>query len=119
LRHATGPDGPAQVYNNIVFDNRVGISEQGAAGRHNSYRNNLVFKNSEADWRLAPGVAPAGTVAAAPRFIEYSREGTPDFRLAEHSPAIGKGLEQGADGPDFFGKMRARASAVDIGACQH
>jgi hypothetical protein len=107
------------VYNNIVFDNRYGVSDQGGSGRRNSYRNNLVFKNSEADWRLAPGIVHAGTVAAAPGFMEYSRQGTPDFRLAERSPAIGKGLERGADGPDFFGKMRARAATVDIGACQH
>jgi hypothetical protein len=117
--HTKGPDDHTQVYNNIVFDNRYGISEQGSTGRHNSYRNNLVFRNNEADWRLAPGMAHSGTVAAAPRFLDYSREGTPDFRLAEHSPAIGRGLEQGADGPDFFGKMRARAASVDLGACQH
>jgi hypothetical protein len=117
--HDKRPDDRTQVYNNIVFDNRYGVSDQGGSGRRNSYRNNLVFKNSEADWRLAPGIVHAGTVAAAPGFVDYSREGTPDFRLAARSPAIGKGLEQGADGPDFFGKMRARASTVDIGACQH
>lgn len=120
FRHTKGPDDHTQVYNNIVFDNRYGIAEQGATGRHNSYRNNLVFKNSEGDWRLAPGAAPpSGTVAAEPLFVEYSREGTPDFRLAAQSPAIGRGLEQGADGPDFYGKMRSRAASVDIGACQH
>jgi hypothetical protein len=111
--------GHVQVYNNIVFDNRTGIADQGAAGRRNSYRNNLVFKNSEGDWRLATGMAHSGTVAAPPGFLDYDRTGTPDFRLAAQSPAIGKGLEQGAEGPDFFGKMRARAAAVDIGACQH
>ena len=119
VQHAALSDGHVQVYNNIVFDNRTGIADQGAAGRRNSYRNNLVFKNGDADWRLAPGMAHSGTVAAAPRFLDYSREGAPDFRLAAQSPAIGKGLEQGAEGPDFFGKMRARAAAVDIGACQH
>jgi hypothetical protein len=119
VHQAAGPDDHARVYNNIVFDNRYGIAEQGETGRHNSYRNNLVFKNSDADWRLAPGMAHTGTVAAAPAFLDYSRNGTPDFRLAAHSPAIGKGLDQGADGPDFFGKIRARAAAIDIGACQH
>lgn len=119
LHHARAPDDHALVYNNIVFDNRYGIVEQGASGRHNSYRNNLVFQNRETNWRLAPGSAPSGTITAAPRFLDYSRDGTPDFRLTDHSPAIGKGLEQGADGPDFFGKMRARAVAVDLGACQH
>jgi hypothetical protein len=119
FHHAGVPNDHTQVYNNIVFDNRYGISEQGATGRHNSYRNNLVFKNSDGDWGLAPGMAHSGTVAAAPRFLDYSRQGTPDFRLAAQSPAIGKGLDQGADGPDFFGKIRARSDAIDIGACQH
>ena len=81
---------PPTVRNNIVFDNRYGMSEQGATGKHNSYRNNLVFGNRGADWRLAAD-----------------------------SPAIGKGLEHGADGPDFCGKLRGPADAVDIDACQH
>jgi hypothetical protein len=117
--HTNGPDDHTRVFNNIVFDNRYGISEQGATGRHNSYRNNLVFQNSEADWRLAKGMTHSGTVAAAPRFLDYERDGTPDFRLAAHSPAIGRGLEGGAEGPDFNGRARSRAAAIDIGACQH
>jgi hypothetical protein len=107
------------VFNNIVFDNRYGISEQGATGKHNSYRNNLVFGNREADWRLAQGMQHSGTVAEAPGFVAYTRRGTPDFRLAADSPAIGKGLEHGADGPDFYGKARGQRDAVDLGACQH
>jgi hypothetical protein len=129
--HTQGPDDHTRVFNNIVFDNRYGISEQGATGPHNSYRNNLVFKNSERDWQLAKGMLHSGTVAQAPHFVdyrsEYRRDGTPDFRLAAHSPAIGRGLDPdtrsgadaGGDGPDFNDKTRARAAAVDIGACQH
>jgi hypothetical protein len=107
------------AFNNIVFDNRYGIAEQGATGKHNSYRNNLVFGNREADWRLAEGMRHSGTIAAAPGFVDYSRSGTPDFRLAAGSPAIGKGIENGADGPDFYGKARGQRDAIDIGACQH
>ena len=110
------------VLNNIVFDNREGIAEQGTVGnvgRHNSYRNNLVSGNRDGNWRLAPGRRHAGTIAAAPGFLGYTHSGTPDFRLAADSPAIGSGLEHGADGPDFYGKTRGQADAVDIGACQH
>jgi len=117
--HAEGGSDRVHVLNNIVFDNRYGIAEQGRTGKHNSYRNNLVSGNREADWKLAPGRHHAGTVAAAPGFLGYTRSGTPDFGLAAHSPAIGKGLEHGADGPDFHGKARGHADAVDIGACQH
>jgi hypothetical protein len=114
-----GPNDHTLAFNNIVFDNRYGVAEQGATGKHNSYRNNLVFGNKEADWRLAQGMRHSGTVAAAPGFLSYTRTGTPDFRLAADSPAIGKGLELGADGPDFYGKSRGQRDAVDLGACQH
>jgi hypothetical protein len=107
------------VFNNIVFDNRTGIAELGAAGWHNSYRHNLVSGNRDADWRLAEGTRHSGSVAAAPGFIGYSRTGSPDFRLAAGSAAIGKGLEHGADGPDFYGKSRGPDDAVDLGACRH
>jgi hypothetical protein len=117
--HSKGPNDNTHVFNNIVFDNRYGILEQGATGKHNSYRNNLVYGNKEADWRLAKGMQHTGTIAAAPNFLSYSRSGSPDFRLATNSPAIGKGLEHGADGPDFYGKLRGQSDAVDIGAVQH
>jgi hypothetical protein len=107
------------VLNNIVFDNREGVAEQGGAGKHNSYRNNLVSGNKQSDWRLAAGHRHSGTVTAAPGFLGYTRTGTPDLGLAADSPAIGRGLEHGADGPDFCGKTRGQADAVDIGACQH
>ncbi|WP_296952286.1 DUF1565 domain-containing protein [uncultured Massilia sp.] len=90
--HASGPNDHTRVLNNIVFDNRYGILEQGQTGKHNSYRNNLVFGNREDDWRLAPGMTHSGTVAAPPGFVGYTREGTPDLRLAATSPAIGRGL---------------------------
>jgi hypothetical protein len=64
--HTKGPNDNTHVFNNIVYDNRFGISEQGATGKHNSYRNNLVFGNREADWRLAEGMRHSGTIAAAP-----------------------------------------------------
>jgi hypothetical protein len=107
------------VLNNIVFDNREGIAEQGRTGKHNSYRNNLVSGNGDSNWRLASGRRHSGTVVAAPGFLGYTRSGTPDFRLAADSPAIGMGLEHGANGPDFYGKIRSQADVVDIGACQY
>lgn len=123
--HSAGPNDHTQVVNNIVVDNRYGILEQGATGRHNSYRNNLVFQNDEGDWHLAEGMTHSGTVAAPPRFVDYRRDGTPDFRLAARSPAIGRGVALATNEPDFNGKARPRARAgaagigIDIGACQH
>lgn len=116
--YTQGPNDHTQVFNNIVFDNHYGISEQGATGPHNSYRNNLVFGNPDGDWRLADGMGHSGTVSAAPAFLDYARTGTPDFRLAAHSPAIGKGAPDAAAGADFLGHARARADRIDLGAYQ-
>jgi len=117
--HTSEPNDHTQVFNNIVFDNRRGISEQGATGPHNSYRNNLVFGNPDGDWQLAPGMTHTGTVAAEPGFVAYTRDGTPDFRLSAGSPAIGAGLANGDTQPDFDGRARPAREAVDIGAFQH
>jgi parallel beta-helix repeat protein len=117
--HTKGPHDHSHVYNNIVFDNRSGIIEQGANGPDISYRNNLVFQNADADWKLGSRRSHTGTVAAAPQFLSYSRLGTPDFRLADKSPAVGKGIATFADEHDFHGKPRGKEAGYDIGACQH
>lgn len=117
--HTKGPNDHTRVVNNIAYDNRHGIAELGATGSNNSYRNNLVFHNQDGDWQLAQGMRHSGTVAAEPGFVDYNRDGAPDFRLATNSPAIGKGLASDAGGADFFGKPRAAAGPVDIGAAQH
>jgi hypothetical protein len=107
------------VVNNIVYDNRHGILEQGATGPHNVYSHNLVAGNPDGDWHLADGMTHSGTVTDEPRFVAYTRDGTPDFALAQDSPAIGTGLHEADVGPDFHGKTRPAKEAVDIGACQH
>ena len=88
--HTTGPNDYTTVHNNIVFDNTYGISEKGTTGVHNSYRNNLVFQSAVADWALRNGLRHAGTVAQAPQFVNYARNGAPDFRLKSSSPAIAR-----------------------------
>ncbi|MDB5793459.1 MAG: hypothetical protein JWQ80_3483 [Massilia sp.] len=116
--YSKGPNDHTVVANNIVFDNMHGILEQGATGRNNRYVHNLVFKNAS-DWRLAPGRTHLGTVEAEPAFLDYSRTGTPDFRLSSRSPAIGRGAVIEAPEPDFEGKQRSQATGFDIGAFQH
>jgi hypothetical protein len=76
----------------------------------------------------------SGTVAAPPAFVGYTRDGTPDLRLAANSPAIGRGLALTAAGAAGTASAHADAAAaapappcgvevaritrVDIGACQ-
>lgn len=117
--YSKGPNDHTIVANNIVFDNKQGILEQGATGPNNRYLHNLVFQNSIADWRLAPGREHVGTVVADPAFLEYSRAGMPDFRLSSRSPAIGRGTVIEVPEPDFEGKQRSVSTGFDIGAFQH
>jgi parallel beta-helix repeat protein len=117
--YTSGPNDHTNVSNNIVYDNKNGILEQGATGKNNSYNNNLVFQNASSDWHLANGIGHSGSVAAPPQFLSYSRTGTPDFRLSSTSPAIGKGSAAHANPRDFMGAPRNAASGVDIGAFQH
>jgi len=115
--HTKGPNDFTHVHNNIVYDNKYGISEHGFTGLHNSYRNNLVFQSSGGDWQLRNGLTHSGTVAQAPQFVRYARRGERDFRLRGDSPAIGKGADEHAPLADAAGRDRPKA-AIDIGALQ-
>lgn len=117
--HTQGPNDRTHVYNNIVYDNKIGVAEQGATGKNNSYRNNLVFQNPSGDWKLSEGMAHAGTISAPPGFIAYDRKGTPDFRLSARSPAVGKGIKSSGDYAERDFEGNPRGANVDIGAVQH
>ncbi|MDQ1811862.1 DUF1565 domain-containing protein [Massilia sp. CCM 9210] len=117
--HTSGPNDHTAVYNNIVYDNRMGISEQGRTGRNNSYRNNLVYKNSRYDWRLKNGLTHSGTVSSAPLFVGDIKVALPNFSLSASSPAIGRATPMHAAPTDFNGRPRNVFSGFDIGAYQH
>ncbi len=117
--HRKGPNDHTAVYSNIVYDNRMGISEQGQTGRNNTYRNNLVYQNSAYDWRLQNGVTHTGTVSSAPLFVDNSRGGNPSLRLSASSPAIGRATPTHAESTDFAGRPRDATAGYDIGALQH
>lgn len=114
-----GPNDNTSVHNNIVYDNKYGISEQGATGANNTYRNNLVFQNPAGDWALRNGLKHSGTIAQAPQFVKYGKQVAPDFRLRSNSPAIGKGTDEQASLTDANGRLRTRSVGIDIGAFQH
>lgn len=107
------------VHNNVVFDNKMGISEQGRTGRRNTYRNNLVYQNSRYDWRLANGLTHQGSVSSHPLLLDYQRTGTPDLRPSASSPAIGRGNPEHAPAVDFLDRPRNPGTGFDIGAYQH
>ena len=115
--HTKGPNDYTNVHNNIVFDNKFGITEHGWTGKNNTYRNNLVFQNASADWGLRNGLKHTGTISAAPQFVNYSKDGKPDLRLLPGSPGIGKGIASHTPTVDINGKAR-KLAAYDVGAYQ-
>ncbi|MFB9240208.1 DUF1565 domain-containing protein [Massilia antarctica] len=117
--YTSGPNDHTAVYNNIVYDNRMGISEQGRTGHNNSYRNNLVYKNSSYDWHLKNGLTHSGTVSSAPLFAGDTDVALPNFSLSPGSPAIGRATPVHAAATDFNGRPRNVFSGFDIGAYQH
>ena len=105
------------VHNNIVYDNKYGISEQGTTGKGNTYKNNLVTKNTTYNFQLRNSLKDSGTLSSEPLFAGYSRTAAlPNYKLSISSPAIGRGLATYAPKDDIDGK--ARASAIDLGAYQ-
>lgn len=113
--NSQAPNDNTVVANNIIYDNDYGISEQGLTGTHNTYANNLVFKNGT-DWRLQNGMTHTDTIAADPQFVDYQRDGSGDYRLAADSPAIDAGTADGAPAADLDGTARTQGSGSDIGA---
>jgi hypothetical protein len=108
------------VANNIIFDNKYGISEQGKTGTANQYKNNLVYQNPSYNISLRNGLQATGTVSSNPLFKAYSRTAaTPDFHLTTSSPAIGRGIATNAYPTDLDGKPRNASTGYDIGAYQH
>jgi hypothetical protein len=108
------------VANNIIYDNKYGISEQGKTGTANQYKNNLVYQNPSYNISLRNGLQATGTVSSNPLFKAYSRTAaTPDFHLSTSSPAIGRGIATNAYPTDLDGKPRNATTGYDIGAYQH
>jgi hypothetical protein len=108
------------VANNIVYDNKYGISEQGKTGTANKYVNNLVFQNPSYNISLRNGLKATGTISSNPLFKAYSRTAaTPDYHLTTSSPAIGRGTATNAFPTDLDGKPRNASTGYDLGAYQH
>jgi hypothetical protein len=117
--YSSGGNDNTRVYSNIVYDNKMGISEQGKTGKRNSYRNNLVYKNATYDIRLKNGLQAVNTVSSEPYFVGYGKAGFMDLQLTGSSPAIGRASDQYAESVDFNGRPRNVATGFDIGAYQH
>ncbi|WP_229495908.1 DUF1565 domain-containing protein [Massilia polaris] len=116
--HTKGPNDHTMVYSNIVYDNKMGISEQGRTGANNSYRNNLVYRNARFNWSLKNGLAHSGTVSSPPLFVGGDAS-VPNLKPSGSSPAVGQASPTHAASTDFEGRSRNSRTGFDIGAYQH
>lgn len=116
--HTKGPNDHTLVYSNIVYDNKMGISEQGRTGKNNSYRNNLVYRNSRFNWSLKNGLTHTGTVSSPPLFVAEDSN-VPNLKPSRSSPAVGQASATHAASTDFEGRARNSRTGYDIGAYQH
>ena len=117
--HSRSGNDNTHVYSNIVYDNKMGISEQGKTGKRNSYRNNLVYKNATYNFSLKNGLQHVNTVSSEPYFEAYGKSGIIDLRISKSSPAVGRGSDVEAESVDFNGRPRNHVTGFDIGAYQH
>lgn len=103
------------VANNIVYDNPIGIGEEGLTSPNNQYIANLIYGN-RVDWMLQNNIFPSRSVTANPRFVHYDPDGGGDYRLSDNSPAIDAGIFRYAAATDILGITRPQGLGVDIGA---
>ena len=116
--HTKGPNDHTMVFSNIVYDNKMGISEQGRTGRNNSYRNNLVYRNARFNWSLKNGLTHSRTVSSPPLFVGEDAA-VPNLKPSRGSPAVGQASPTHAATTDFEGRARNSRTGYDIGAYQH
>jgi parallel beta-helix repeat protein len=116
----TAPNDYTRVANNIVYDNvHYGVQELGSTGTHNTYANNLVYKNGSYNYLLNNGLQASGPVAADPLFVNYVKAGGGDYHPSSTSPAVGKALAADSPATDLDGAARSSTTGYDIGAYQH
>jgi hypothetical protein len=104
------------ISNNILYGNvRYGIYESedvtSALGTHNQFLNNLIFANPGGTAMIVGSLQ--GTIAADPRFVNYTGDASGDYHLTSSSPAIDAGTSTGAPSTDLDGGAR---QSLDLGA---
>ena len=97
--------------NNILYRNkRYGAYEFGATGPGNRYLNNLVFGNSQ-PYALLTG-HEKGTISADPLFANFTGTISGDYHPRAVSPAVRRGLADGAPQVDLDSRKRVEAPTI-------
>ena len=122
--------GPVAIQNNLVFDNDPNGSAVGnVAGigvvlkvtNNNIISNNYAYGDRDLEiWMVSGGGTTSGNITSgAPGFMNYVNDGSGDYRLANTSPLIDKGLSGNAPPTDLVGTTRPQGNGVDIGAYEY
>jgi hypothetical protein len=109
------------VHNNLVYDNNYGIinsTGDGTIGTHNTYVNNLSFKNVKTNFMIR-NATHTGSIIQDPVFSNYQRDGSGDYRIKSTSPAMGYGSPTYAPATDLNGSARPQGGRDDIGAYEY
>jgi hypothetical protein len=112
------------VANNIVAytgPNDDGIRECCSGsniGSHNTYTNNLVYKNSS-NYGFYNSDYAQNPIMSNPDFVNYTGDYTGDYHLQSGSPAIDAGVSTNAPATDFEGGTRPVNNLWDVGAYEY
>lgn len=108
------------VSNNLVMDNNgFGIIEQGITGLHNSYSNNLSYRNERGAYSLQNALSCKHCLVTDPQLVRYKSDGSGDYHLKSGSQAKGAGTGLPVTPIDFDGGLRPADAAWDIGAYEY
>jgi parallel beta helix pectate lyase-like protein len=116
-------DSGAQVSNNTLYNNRVGILN---LAQNQQYLNNIAYGNQDANLdgngcvtcsaNLCNSLGGGCTVQGNPQFVNAAAE---DFHLQAGSPAINAGVAVSDVTTDVDQTPRPQGGRFDIGACEY
>ena len=88
---------------------------------NNIISNNYAYGDRDLEiWMVSGGGTTSGNITSgAPGFMNYVNDGSGDYRLANTSPLIDKGLSGNAPPTDLVGTTRPQGNGVDIGAYEY
>lgn len=113
----TGDDFTLVINNIVAFNDGWGISEEGLAGPHNQYLNNLGFRNKTGDFSLLNGLRCSECITGKePRFVHDTRTAQGNYHVHANSPAVGAGALTHSSRTDCEGVTRT--PPITIGAYQ-
>ncbi len=109
------------VSNNIIRNNSgAGLNDGQATGTHNVFLNNVLYANGN-NFAFKPGTVDVGSILVDPMMVNFTMDGSGNYRLQSGSPAIDTGTSSCASGSgctpdkDYSGFLRPYGAGIDVG----